>query len=208
MRNDCAALCGRHVRLEPMEMRHLDGLVAAANGDRAAYVWTTVPGTREGMRRYLYAAMAGRAAGLAAPFATVRVSDGRVLGSTRFSDFDRWAWPEAQERFAGSTYDGVEIGWTWLAADVLRTAVNTEAKLLMLTHAFEVWKVLRVQFSTDARNERSAAAIVRLGAKLDGTLRAQKLAVDMTPRVSLRYSILSEEWVEVKAGLVGRLERG
>jgi len=205
MRNDCPVLEGRHVRLEPMRLAHLDGLVAAAAQDPRLYGWTIVPQGTAAIRRYMETAIAAREAGAAVPMVHVRVSDGCVVGSTRFFDLDRWAWPETHERYADSTYDGCEIGWTWLAADAVRTALNTESKLLMMAFAFESWKVLRVQFSTDARNERSAAAIERLGAKLDGRLRAQKLASDLTPRLSLRYSILSDEWPAVKAGLEQRL---
>lgn len=205
MRNACGVLEGRFVRLEPMEMRHLGGLVAAAAEDPSLYVWTTVPQGAEAMAAYMAKTMAAREAGVAVPFVTVRVADGAVVGATRLFDLDRWDWPETHERFAGSTYDGCEIGWTWLAASALRSAVNSEAKLLMMAHAFEQWKVLRVQFSTDARNVRSAAAIERLGAKLDGKLRAQRLASDMTPRLSLRYTVLAEEWPEVRERLVGRL---
>ncbi|SEF98707.1 Protein N-acetyltransferase, RimJ/RimL family [Bryocella elongata] len=207
MRNDCPVLEGRHVRLEPMQLTHLDGLVAAAAVDPTLYGWTIVPQGRAPMLGYMESAIAAREAGSAVPFVHVRVEDGRVVGSTRFFDLDRWAWPETHERFAGSIYDGCEIGWTWLAADAVRTALNTEAKLLLMTHAFERWNVLRLQLSTDARNERSAAAIERLGAKLDGRLRAQKLASDLTPRLSLRYSILNDEWPAVKAGLEHRLAR-
>lgn len=205
MRNDCPVLEGRHVRLEPMRLSHLEGLVSAAAVDPSLYGWTIVPQDAEAMRRYMESAMAAREAGSGVPFVQVRVADGRVMGSTRFFDLDRWDWPAMHERFAGSTYDGCEIGWTWLAADAVRTAINTEAKLLMMTQAFEHWKVLRVQLSTDARNERSARAIERLGAKLDGRLRAQKLAADLTPRLSLRYTVLAEEWPGVKAGLEEKL---
>jgi RimJ/RimL family protein N-acetyltransferase len=205
MRNKCPVLEGRHVRLEPMRHSHLKGLLAAAAGEPELYHWTIVPQAEEGMRRYVESAMAARDAGMAVPFVQVRVADRRVVGSTRFFDLDRWDWPATHERHAGSTYDGCEIGWTWLAADAVRTGINTEAKLLLMTHAFERWKVLRVQLSTDARNARSAAAIERLGAKLDGRLRAQKLAADLTPRTSLRYTILREEWPEVRERLLGRL---
>lgn len=196
---------GRHVRLEPMSLTHLEGLTAAAAVEPALYGWTIVPQGADGMRRYMESAMAAREAGKAVPLVHVRVADGRVVGSTRFFDLDRWDWPESYPRATEATFDGCEIGWTWLSGDAVRTAINTEAKLLMFAHAFEQWKVLRVQLSTDARNERSAAAIARLGAKLDGRLRAQKLASDYTPRTSLRYSILAEEWPEVRERLLARL---
>ena len=95
--------------------------------------------------------------------------------------------------------DGCEIGYTWLAATAIRTAANTEAKLLMLTHAFEVWGVQRVCFHTDARNERSRAALTRLGATFEGILRAHRLAADLTPRDSARFSIVAAEWPRLQA---------
>jgi RimJ/RimL family protein N-acetyltransferase len=99
----------------------------------------------------------------------------------------------------------VEIGWTWLAADVQRSGINTEAKLLMLTHAFEGWRVHRVSLMTDARNTRSREAILRLGARFDGVLRGARVASDGGIRDTAAYSILEPEWPEVKAGLLARL---
>jgi RimJ/RimL family protein N-acetyltransferase len=103
------------------------------------------------------------------------------------------------------TPDVVEIGWTWLTAEAQRSGVNTDAKLAMLTHAFEVWRVLRVSLMTDSRNARSRGAIERLGARLDGVLRAARVANDGAVRDTAAYSILAAEWPGVKAGLAARL---
>src|SRR5207302_6292315 len=124
------------------------------------------------MAAWIDLALAEAARGQAVPFATVDKERGRVVGSTRFANLERWQWvhPPVEPRALGP--DAVEIGWTWLAQSAQRTYVNTEAKLLMLTHAFEVWRVRRVTFKTDARNARSRANIERVGARLDGIWRA------------------------------------
>jgi RimJ/RimL family protein N-acetyltransferase len=198
-------LTGKHVRLEPLEARHVEGLVAAAAVDPSLYHWSPVPQGTAAAEAYVAKAHALRDAGTAIPFATVRVSDGAVIGSTRFWQMERWAWPEGHARLATSCLDVCEIGWTWLTRDAVRTAANTEAKFLMLTHAFEQWQVLRVNFCTDARNERSAAAIERIGGKLDGKLRSHRMAADFIPRDSLWFSILRDEWPGVKEKLQVRL---
>jgi RimJ/RimL family protein N-acetyltransferase len=198
-------LHGTHVRLEPLERAHIAGLVAAAGGDLALYQWSAVPqGTAE-MVRYVESALAGREAGTALPFATVRIADGAVVGSSRFFDIERWPWPSGHAGAARTGPDGCEIGYTWLAASARRTAANTEAKLLMLTHAFEEWGVQRVCFHTDARNERSRAALARIGARFEGVLRAHRLGADLTARDSARFSIVAAEWSGVKQRLRERL---
>jgi RimJ/RimL family protein N-acetyltransferase len=198
-------LQGTHVRLEPLERTHIPGLVAAAGRDLALYQWSAVPqGTAE-MARYVESALAGREAGTALPFATVRIADGAVIGSSRFFDIERWSWPPGYTGAARSGPDGCEIGYTWLAASAMRTAANTEAKLLMLTHAFEEWEVRRVCFHTDVRNERSRAALTRIGARFEGVLRAHRLASDLTARDSARFSIVAAEWAGVKQRLRERL---
>jgi RimJ/RimL family protein N-acetyltransferase len=200
-------LTGTHVRLEPLSMSHLDGLVAAAAADPALYQWSAVPVGRDAVSRYIETALPWREAGTAVPFATVRKADGAVLGSTRFFDIESWAWPEGHERHGRQSPDVCEIGYTWLTRDAIRTGANTEAKLLMLTHAFEVWQVLRVCLHTDARNQRSQAAIERIGGKFEGVLRAHRMAADFTPRDSYRYSIVASEWPAAKRQLVQRLNR-
>jgi RimJ/RimL family protein N-acetyltransferase len=139
------------------------------------------------------------------PFATVRQGDGVVIGSTRFFDIERFPWPDGNERHGRLRPDVCEIGYTWLASSSIRTAANTEAKLLMLTHAFEEWQALRVCLHTDERNERSRVAIARIGGQFEGILRSHRLAVDHTPRNSARFSIVAAEWPEVKQRLTALL---
>jgi N-acetyltransferase len=200
-------LTGSHVRLEPLERRHVEGLIAAAGHDRAFYAWSAVPQGRLEMAQYVDAALAGHAAGSAVPFATVRLADGQIIGSTRFFLIERWPWPEDHPNAKRSRFDTCEIGYTWLTADAIRTAANTEAKLLMLTQAFEAWQAHSVYFHTDARNERSRNALQRIGAQFEGILRAHRLATDLAPRDSARYSIVAAEWPAVKRELRRRLER-
>lgn len=194
---------GRHVRLEPLSAQHRDALLAAASEGRATYTFTGVPADVEGAERYIRAALAEAERGAACPFATVDRASGRVVGSTRFGAIERWAWPAPQPPPAGP--DAVEIGWTWLAESAQRTALNTEAKLLMLAHAFEVWRVRRVTLKTDARNARSRANIERVGARLDGVLRAHMPAYDGGVRDSAVYSLLTDEWPTARARLLARL---
>ena len=198
---------GRFVRLEPLALHHAEALAAASAADPSLYQWSPVPQGAEAARTYIEAALAARDAGAALPFATVRLSDGIVIGSTRFFDMERWKWPAGHDRHGRSEPDVCEIGYTWLAADAMRTAVNSEAKLLMLTHAFETWQVFRVCLHTDARNRRSQAAIQRIGGKFEGVLRAHRMAADFIPRDSNRYSIVAAEWPEVKRRLEERLKR-
>jgi N-acetyltransferase len=190
-------LMGTHTRLEPLDRRHSSCLVAAAAADPAFYQWSPVPqGARE-VTEYIDNAVAWQEAGRAVPFAIVRMSDGVVIGSTRFWNLERWSWPKNHPRHGGHVIDGCEIGYTWLTRSAIRTVVNTEIKLLMLTHAFEVWRVLRVCLHTDSRNTRSAAAIERIGGKFEGILRAHRIAADNTARNSMRFSILDDEWPAV-----------
>ena len=197
-------LSGSDVRLERLDHRHVDGLAAAAAGDRALYQWSPIPQGKAETIRYVETALAWLNAGTALPFATVRVEDDVVIGSTRFFDLERWAWPPGHARHGRQAPDACEIGYTWLTRSAIRTAANTEAKLLMLTHAFETWQVLRVCFHTDARNQRSRAALERIGGKCEGILRVHRMAADFIPRDSVRYSILAEEWPEAREKL-GRL---
>ena len=198
-------LAGRHVRLEPLAHTHIPGLVAAAREDSALYRWSTVPQGVMEMAQYVDTALGGREAGSALPFATVRAEDDMVIGSTRFFELERWAWPAGHPHSRRNGFDSCEIGYTWLAASASRTAANTEAKLLMLSHAFEAWGVHRVCFHTDVRNERSRAALERIGAQFEGVLRAHRLAADLIPRDSARYSIVAAEWPQLKQRLQERL---
>ena len=171
MKTESVLLAGKHIRLEPLDHRHVDGLVAAAAVDRSLYQWSTVPQGEAEVIRYIDTALAWRDAGTALAFATVRVEDGVVIGSTRLFDLERWAWPQGHPRHGRDFADVCEIGYTWLTRSAIRTAANTEAKLLMLTHAFENWQMLRVCLHTDARNQRSRAAIERIGGKYVGSSR-------------------------------------
>jgi RimJ/RimL family protein N-acetyltransferase len=144
------ALTGKHIRLEPLERRHAEGLAAAAAVDPSLYQWTSVPQNTAEAIQYIDTTLAWKNAGTAMPFAIIRLSDDFVLGSTRFWNMERWAWPEGYPRHGRVAPDVCEIGHTWLTATAVRTPVNTEAKLLMLTHAFETWEVLRVCLHTDA----------------------------------------------------------
>ena len=204
---DTPALTGRHIRLEPLDLRHVDGIVAASAADPSLYQWSPVPEGKAEVTRYVDTALAWRDAGTAVPFAIVRKEDGILIGSTRFWNIERWCWPPGHVRHARPTPDACEIGYTWFTRSAIRTAANTEAKLLMLTHAFETWQVLRVCFHTDARNQRSRAALERIGGKFEGILRAHRMAADFVPRDSVRYSIVSAEWPEAKQKLADRLQR-
>ena len=201
-------LRGVHVRLEPMTSAHVAALAAAAGSDREAYPWSAVPIGVEETRSYVSEALAARDAGSAVPLVTLRAADAQVLGSTRFFRLERWSWPPGHPRAVPRGFDGCEIGYTWLAAAARRTAANSEAKLLMLQHAFETWDVARVCLHTDARNERSRNAMLRIGAKFEGVLRSHRLATDLVPRDSARYSIIASEWPRVKSGLEARLAAG
>jgi N-acetyltransferase len=198
-------LSGKHIRLEPLSHHHADALIAASagdpEGDPELYRWSAVPAGREAVTRYIDTALAWREAGTGLAFVHVRISGGAVLGSTRFFDMERWPWPAGHPRHGNGDPDVCEIGYIWLTYSAIRTAANTEAKLLMLTHAFEEWNVLRVCLHTDARNQRSQAAIERIGGKFEGVLRGHRMAADFIPRDSYRYSIVAAEWPAAKLRL-------
>lgn len=199
---------GRFVRLEPLEPRHEDALAAIAAGERESFRFTFVPTDRADVARYVAKADEAWSAGDALPFVIVRREDGRVLGSTRFGNVERWEWPMGAPGARGpNAVDAVEIGWTWLHPSVQRSPVNTECKRLLLGHAFDALGVTRVTLITDVRNARSRAAIERLGAKLDGILRAHFPSGDGTIRDTATYSILAVEWPEIRRRLDERLAR-
>ncbi len=189
-------LLGRGVALEPLTVDRVPELVEAANEARDSYGFSFVPRDDKSMLAWVEVALADP---YAVPFVTVSLVGGtrRVVGSTRFAALERWD--------TGRVWDGAEIGWTWLAASAQRTSINTEAKLLMLTQAFEGWGAERVTLKTDARNSRSRAAILRLGAQLDGVLRAHMPASDGGIRDSAFYSILAAEWPDLRVRLQRRL---
>jgi RimJ/RimL family protein N-acetyltransferase len=197
-------LTGRRVRLEPLDPLHAPALLAAASESRDSYHWTPVPADLPSMSEYIAAALHDAERSLAVPFATVDAASGRIVGATRFCNVERWPWPGGVRAApAPMGPDAVEIGWTWLAASAQRTAINTEAKLLMLTHAFEVWRVYRVTLKTDARNAKSRAAIERIGGVFDGVIRGHMPAADGGVRDTAFYTIVRAEWPAVSA----RLER-
>jgi RimJ/RimL family protein N-acetyltransferase len=207
VKTESVLLAGKHIRLEPLDHCHVDGLVTAAAVDRSLYQWSAVPQGKAEVIRYVDTALAWRDAGTAMAFATVRVEDGVVIGSTRLFDLERWAWPQGHPRHGWEFADVCEIGYTWLTRSAIRTAANTEAKLLMLTHAFETWQMLRVCLHTDARNQRSRDAIERIGGKFEGILRSHRMASDFIARDSARFSIVAAEWPEVKQRLNQMLDR-
>jgi len=185
---------GAVVRLEPLRTEHSGVFWEVAQEDMEG-IFRWIPyrmQTREDFEGVVQKALAEQERGESVPFATVERSSGRVVGSTRFMNIDR-----ANRR--------VEIGSTWIAPTWQRTAVNTEAKYVMLRHAFEVWKCVRVELKTDALNERSRAAILRLGAKEEGTLRRHVVTWTGRIRDSDYFSILDDEWPAVKARLEEKL---
>lgn len=201
---DTGSLTGEHVRLEPLGYQHAAGLLAAASGGGDLYRWMgyLVPRDAEQSRRFVEFALRARDQRAAVPYAVVRLADETVIGSTRFHQLDFWPWTMAgAPREDPTAPDVCEIGWTWLSPGAVRTAANTEMKRLMLTHAFETWGVRSVCLHADARNDRSRAAIERIGARFEGILRSHRLAADLVPRDSARYSVTAREWPEVSKHL-------
>jgi len=197
-------LHGAHCVLRPMTPDDGDEIMAAAANDRSAFTYAWVPrADSDDVARYVETAIADHAAGSGLTFST-RDADGHIVGSTRFMNAERWMSPDRRERPDASP-DAIEIGGTWLTATARRTGINTEAKLLMLAHAFDVWRVRRVTIKTDARNVTSRRAIERLGAHLDGVLRSHMRANDGTERDSAWYSITAAEWPTVARNLQARL---
>lgn len=189
-------LAGRHVVLEPMRPDHAEAIAAAAAGDRSSFGWTVVPDGVDEATAYVQWLLGDAAHGAAAPFVLRRVADGRVVGCTRFLNP---AWPLGRD-----DPDEVEIGGTWLRADAQRSAVNTEAKLLLFGHAFDVWQVQRVAICTDARNDRSRRAIERLGADFEGVLRRHRRSAADDPgglRDTAVYAVVAPDWPAVRRRL-------
>jgi N-acetyltransferase len=185
-------LTGSAVMLEPLQTHHEAALLAAAaDGELWNLTFTVVPNAGS-IERYIAHAIAGRNEGKVMPFAIVRRADQRVVGSTRFWKIDR-------------VNRKLEIGHTWLAASTQRTAVNTEAKYLLLRHAFDVMNCVRVQFTTDELNEKSRAAILRIGAQQEGIVRHERIMPDGRKRNSVRFSIIDTEWPAVRAALEHKL---
>ena len=187
---------GELVRLEPLSPAREEGLWEASR-DARTWRWLSVeqPQTRDEMRAYLDAAYANQADGSELPLVTVRRADDTVVGSTRYLALR----PE---------HRSVEIGWTWLTPDAWGTGINVEAKLLMLEHAFDRFGCLRVELKTDARNERSRGAMAALPAQFEGVHRKAMLVRGGQRRDSAWYSVIDDEWPEVRANLLRRLGRG
>ena len=193
-------LHGRLVRLESLSAAHRADLAVAAEENRASYAFTEVPRATE-VDAFLTAHSARADAGRMVPFAQIRQADGRAVGCTSY--FDPRYWPGRADLCA------VEIGWTWLAASAQRTGINTEAKLLLLEHAFGVLGVARVDFKTDARNDRSRRALTALGAKFEGVLRSWSPSrvpgEDGRLRDSAMFSVVAAEWAATRERLRRRL---
>ena len=185
-------LAGDHVRLLPLSLDHLDGLCAVGLDEE---LWKWVPTRvldRQGMQAYLELALDEQRRGVSVPFTTTLKDSGEIVGCTRYANI--------------STRDGrLEIGWTWIGKPWQRSAVNTEAKYLMLRHAFEVLGCTRVELKTDGLNEKSRAAILRIGAKQDGVLRRHTMTYSGRIRDTVYFSVLDDEWPTVKRGLEAKL---
>jgi RimJ/RimL family protein N-acetyltransferase len=160
------------------------------------------------MRAWIETALAEQQRGESLPFAVIELSSNVVVGTTRFMTIEWWKWPGPPPEPVPVGPDVLEIGSTWYAERVQRTSVNTDAKLLLCTHAFEALRVRRVSWKTDARNARSRNAILRLGAKFDGILRAHRVGADGLVRDSAFYSMLASEWPAAKRALEERFARG
>ncbi len=197
MKLEPVVLTGRFVHLVPMEIAHVPGLAGAASEDRSTYDWTPVPDGEAEFRAIVERAQHELAQDLRLAFTTVR-NDGPIVGSTSFLDPQRWPGGRGH-------LDSIEIGSTWIAASAQRTVVNTEAKLLMLVHAFDVLGVHRVVLNTDARNERSRAAIARIGATFEGVLHSFRYGIEGTPRDTATFAIPARDWPDVRARLEARL---
>lgn len=183
---------GRHVRLAPMGLHHVDALWAAAQDPGTWEFSSAVIRSADECHKYVETALSWLSAGTAVPFVTMDRASNQVIGSTRFANIDR-------------THKRAEIGWTWINPKWWRTAINTEAKYLMLRHAFEEWKCMRVEFKTGHKNVRSQTAIERIGGVREGTLRKHMIQPDGSIRDSVYFSILDEEWAGVKRLLEQKL---
>jgi len=179
---------GRYVRLEPLANGHLAGL-AEVGLDEELWRWIpTQVRTTEEMAAYIDTALGEQERGVSLPFAIIEKATGRAIGSTRYGNIDR-------------AHHRVEIGWTWVARDWQRTAMNTEAKYLLLRHAFETLGCMRVELKTDSLNERSRAAILRIGAREEGIFRNHMITASGRIRHTVYFSIIDSEWPAVKERL-------
>src|SRR3954467_11179140 len=200
-------LKGASVLLRPLSRADIPAMRALAEGPRGTFEWGFVP-TADQVPDYMATALAQVERKAALVFA-ICAPPGEMVGCTGLFDLQRWEWPAGRDPRPGEdVLDAAEIGYTWLAAASQRTAVNTEAKLLLLRHAFETWRCYRVTLKTDERNARSRRAIERLGAHFDGVLRAFQPAADGKPRDTAYYTILAGEWPGVERRLLQKLQAG
>ncbi len=187
-------LIGHFLRLEPLRFDHLNALCEVGLVDDLWHWTPTQVASKEAMKSYIEAALEEQSRGVSLPFVVIEKSSDKIVGSTRFGNID------VKNLRA-------EIGWTWINPQWQRTAINTEAKLLMLRHAFEIWKCIRVELKTDALNERSRKAILRLGAKQEGIFRQHIICQSGRLRDTVYFSILETEWQTVKENLLRKLGR-
>jgi N-acetyltransferase len=193
MKVERVVLEGEFVRLEPLRTEHSENLYEVGL-DESLWLWTAnVVASKEDLRRYVKTALDEQRRGVSLPFVTIEKSSNKIVGSTRFGNID----PKNRR---------AEIGWTWINPKWQRTAINTQAKLLMLNHAFEVWKCIRVELKTDVLNEKSRRAILRLGAKEEGILRQHMITETGRFRDTVYYSILDSEWDNIKENLAAKLK--
>lgn len=187
-------LTGKTVELQPLQYGHAAQLVAAAADGELWNLKVTVVPDQDNIDQYIEKALTGRQNGTVMPFVIVRRDTGQVVGTTRFWKIDR-------------DHRKMEIGSTWLAASAQRTGINTEAKYLLLTYAFETMMAVRVQFTTDEGNAKSRAAILGVGATQEGIVRNERIMPDGRKRNSVRFSIIDTEWPDVKAMLEKKMAR-
>ena len=192
MKVESVTLEGKSVKLAPLEIEHLENLYEAGS-EESLWLWTAnIIKSREDMLRYVETALGEAAREVSVPFVTIEKFSGKIIGSTRFGNID------LKNRKA-------EIGWTWINSKWQRTDINTEAKLLMLNHAFETWNCVRVELKTDVLNAKSRNAILRLGAKEEGILRRHQITDAGRFRDTVYFSIIDSEWQTVKANLINKL---
>lgn len=185
---------GKYVRLDPLTQAHATALVAAASDGELWQTTVTIIPDHTGIDAYIAAALQGQAQGKELPFVIIHKSSNEIVGTTRFYDIS------APDRKAA-------IGYTWLSRNAQRTPINTECKLLLLTHAFEAWRCVRVELITDILNEQSRNAILRLGAKEEGILRKHLILPNGRVRDSVVFSIIDDEWPDVRVRLAAKLQR-
>lgn len=192
MKVESVVLEGEFIKLEPMRVDHLPALCKVGLEPSLWELTANVVNDKSDLERYVRAALADQMLGKAVPFVTIDKETNTVVGSTRFGNIE-------------ATNRKTEIGWTWIAPAWQKTVINTEAKLLMLTHAFEVWKCIRVELKTDAKNDRSRKAMLRIGCTEEGILRNHMITETGRFRDSVYYSIIESEWPTVKENLMSKL---